>query len=297
MISYNLATGTINEEFVMHTERVENMDIIRSRLYVPAIDPGGGPPEVDYAWRNAGSSQWGADTPIHFDHTFAVKTTGTDLWLIGGCGSNACAYRSLDNGVTWESSDTLFVPPVAGDSFARFYFGGVLNGKLYVKAISYNDAMTQTHPTQSKVFDPTTRIWSDGPNLTGGWMTKTTEFSGKLIYDYAGALFAFDGTNNVNISSTIANKGVGAIDIASPGNGYFYMLANVYRGRYVLRSADLTTWYKMSEDLSKYNMGSFDVAGNIAYLGTTDSKSIHCFWSKRQHHSAQPVLAAKVINN
>lgn len=102
-----------------------------------------------------------------------------------------------------------------------------------------------------------------------------TQFAGKLVYAASG-LKAFNGTTVATISPNSGCSSsvvpVGPAATVNPGDGYYYMLANMCNGQYVLRTADLTTWYTMTGDISGHNFTSMDVSGGNAYLGTSDSK-------------------------
>ncbi|HEX7168294.1 MAG TPA: hypothetical protein VF230_15045, partial [Acidimicrobiales bacterium] len=184
--SFEPRRGVVSDEFVQDTEAVYNYRAIGNRLIAPSIDPR---VAADYA----AGGPWAEASVAGASHVFDVATlTGTDLWMVGSKDMDAVAWRSLDGGTTW--AEVLRVAPRTTGDHARFYFAGVLNGRLYVHA---TDAGTGAHPA-SNVFDGAS--WSEGPALisgyTRGW--RPVEFNGELVYtanpQNTGRVHAFDGS-------------------------------------------------------------------------------------------------------
>ena len=189
-------TGAQSREHVADTEAVYNFRVINGRMYVPSIDPR---TSADYSV----DGPWTSQSSVAAYHVYDMATlTGTDLWMVGSKGYDAVAWRSLDGGATWTESLTVAPRrPDLGD-YSRFYFAGVLNGKLYVQA---NDARMGAHPT-SLAFDGTT--WSAAPSMISGreYGWKPVEFNGKLVFHGRGhgsvaAVKVFDGTSVTTVGS------------------------------------------------------------------------------------------------
>jgi hypothetical protein len=281
---YDLATGAVASEFVFNAHQAASMVQLANKLYLPAIQPNG----MDFAWAQAGSpNKWqGSPNPGRFIHVFSAASTGSDLWLVGACGTDACAEHSLNNGDTWEASDRLTQSQPTRTSYCyngtdavRYYLGAGFNGKLYVQSPYYDSA---------KIFSPTTRTWSDGPDLLPGKCDRggrPSVFKGKLVYTTepestsgfqgltAGYLYSFDGSRVTNVSSKYTSTFASELyDTANPGDGYFYILTFLKDGaKHIIRSADLVTWYQMSAALP-VNSRSIEIIGNTGYIGTDDSR-------------------------
>lgn len=267
---YDPSTNTFSTSLLSaQTEEIDNYRQIGSNLLATFIDPQGGLQNVAYA----NGEPWSQPTTQGVDgvHIFDVVTlTGTDLYAVGsaysGSGVAASVWRSIDGGVTWTTS--LHEEPVSGiaGDFARFYFAGVYNGKLYVQASDYYGTL---HPN-SKVFDSTS--WTNGPSLATatacsaymGW--RPVVFAGKMVYKTWenpgwGYLKSFDGTKDNCLLSSAPTY-----DYAIDG-AYFYVLD--YYGA-IKRTTDLVNW----QDYATAPVGSRSLAilNNILYVGTIDSK-------------------------
>lgn len=250
------------------TEAIYIFRNIGGNLYAPSTDPRYGL-STDYAVETPPGGTWTQSGKLGGEHVFDAATlTGSDLWFVGAIyGTNqAGAWRSTDGGATWQKS--LAVSPTIGGSnpYSRFYFAGVLNGKLYVQAFDGNDSGSAPQ-SSSQVFDGSG--WSKGPNLlpNGGMGYHTENFAGKLVYllwqGYPSAtrLTAFDGSK-ATTAATPAPFWEYVVD-----NGTLYGLGydNV-----VYSTKDLVTWYKAATAPSTAR--SIAVLNGQIYVGTTDSK-------------------------
>ena len=269
----NLTTGTFAASPVLtdQTEEVDRFRKINGHLFVPSIDPRGAV-STDYAegsragnkvsWKQYGPSD--NNTGVGMTHTFDVVTlTGTDLWLIGSQGYDAVVYRSLNSGATWVKM--LSVPPAAtvpGD-FARFYFAGVLNHRLYVQAVNYYAGQDR----RSYVFDGTS--WSRGPDLLpDGFGYHSSTFAGKLIYMQVGSIVALSGLMSFNGRRvTSSHAPVPFYDYAIGGR-HLYGLAAAGA---IYRTSDLRTWSKLAIVAPSSARSITEYKGTI-YVGTTYSK-------------------------
>lgn len=182
---FDPVSGSFEQVHLSDTEAILNWRPIGDRLFAPSTDRR---KSADYSvgepWADVGS--------INTTHAYdMVSLDGSDLWLTGSQGSNAAVWRSLDGGGSWKRM--LAVGPDSGikDDFARFYFAGVLAGRLYVQADNfYGDTQAR-----SQVFDGSG--WAQGPNLlpSSGMGWRPVSFGGQLIYrsfERGGSLLRFD---------------------------------------------------------------------------------------------------------
>ncbi|RJQ37119.1 hypothetical protein C4559_04015, partial [Candidatus Microgenomates bacterium] len=276
---YNANTGPIQiapfdpitktfavSQLAANTEAIYNFRVIGSSLYAPAIDPRGTTSNYGYVkgepWINAVNS--GIDAEHVFD---VVSLDGSDLYAVGSrINSHAAAvWRSLDGGNTWTLS--LNEEPVRSTDYARFYFAGVYNGKLYVQA---QDMYSWTAHPRSKVFNG--KSWSDGPSLfpvpyqrSSGWRPEV--FAGQLVYKNKqsyGALMAFDGSQARVIST---GNGSSVLDFTIEGNYLYLLEAN---GK-LSRTKDLSIWENFSAAAPAEAM-SLAFLDGILFLGASDAK-------------------------
>jgi hypothetical protein len=207
---------------------------------------------------------WRDNGQIGTTHAYDMATLdGGDLWLVGSLSYAASAWRSKDDGETWEQS--LSVAALDSEEFARFYFAGVLEGRLYLQAI---DSQSGQHPG-SVVFDGTR--WMEGPDLLlglgAGW--RPIEYGGRMVYRArrtGGALLAFDGQE-----AKIAVDWI-AYDLAVE-DGLLYLLAwhiddsTGARGRTgVIRTANLRVWHELASPAPDDSISLAVLDGEI-YLG------------------------------
>jgi hypothetical protein len=187
-----------------NTEAIYNYREMKGMLYAPAIDRKSNGIPGDYIKMDSSGSwanyNFGSSSTHAFD---AARLNDSVLFITGSQGSNAVVWKSNNNGRTWQKALTdTPISKVSGD-FARFYFGGVYNGNLYVQARDYYGSL---HPN-SKVYNGT--AWTIGPSLfpsfgSLGWRPEV--FAGKMVYrswEPGGfsQLRSFDGTNNSWVNS------------------------------------------------------------------------------------------------
>jgi hypothetical protein len=192
--------------------------------------------------------------------------TGSDLWFVGSetTTNNAGAWRSLDGGATW--TEVLSQPPLVdnGSNFSRFYGVVAYHGKLYVEPYDFPDG-PQPH---SKVFDPTTSSWSDGPGL--GTLTKAAVFADEVIYESGrifggqqGNLMTFDGTDQGLAYS-------GMRDYAINGS-WVYVLGS---DQQVKKSQDLVKWTRVAR--ASKTARSIAIYNDSIWVGGTDATLSRC---------------------
>jgi hypothetical protein len=237
-------------EFTADTEATYNFRDIGGVLYAPSIDP-------RVAADFSASTPWSGSNAVEAAHVFDMATTdGSDLWMVGSQDVDAVAWRSLDGGTTW--SEELRVSAVNSGEFSRFYFAGVLGGRLYVQAYdSYQGAQAK-----ALVFDGTS--WTSAPPIVTTWYNgwRPIEFNGKLvIHGYGkgtrGPIYSYDG-----VTSTVVTLGY---DVEVAGGRLF-----------VLDDAEL----RVSTDLSAFSGFAAPPAGGrslavgdgMLYIGTASSE-------------------------
>ncbi len=251
IVHYDPVTDQFVDEFTFNTESVQNFRVIDGKLYVPSIDPTSSA-QPDIAVRDA-LGNWTTQRPAGLIHSFDVNTlTGTDLWLVGAAFPDGEVHRSTDGGVTWTQE--LALPP--STTFARAFYAGVHNNKLYVEPWFGVDR-------ESKVFDGVS--WTDGPDLLSagetGW--RTEEFAGSMFLrtqqhpELANRLRRFDG-----ISSEIAIQGIR--DFVVTGNR-LYVLQDDGTIHYTEDGVTYST-FSSTVDLTYRSIGELNGA---IYVGTS----------------------------
>lgn len=258
---------TFDSQWVANTEAILNFRPIRGRLFAPAIDRKSYAIPGDYSVLDA-NGVWRDSNCGSTTHAYDIVTlTGNDLWVVGSQDVRATAFRSTDDGATWKPA--LKDTAITGnpDDFARFYFAGVYNGKLYLQARDFYGSL---HPT-SHVFDGTN--WTQGPDLfpgargSLGWRPDT--FAGRMLYrswepGRSTPLRSFNGSEVTWVDSMWVR------DVVIE-NGYCYALVDSGYGTITIeRTADLRSWTRIGR--VPWECISLAVIAGQYYLGTSDSK-------------------------
>ncbi|MBI2676600.1 MAG: right-handed parallel beta-helix repeat-containing protein [Candidatus Yanofskybacteria bacterium] len=284
--SYNPLTKNSRVEYVMRTEQIARYMNVGDRLYAVAIDPGGGGNsvtiggDVEYAYRKLGGSAWvgGNNTTSRFAHVFDIASLdGQGIWLFGSVDpDDGAAIHSPDGGKTWdpkENSANLYLPgTVESQGWNRLYFGGTLNGKLYTQSGFYS---------KSRVFDPVTKVWTEGPNLLPSYGSSDSsgsrplEFAGKMVYITAyNKMLAFDGSHVSEPLLPFSRRYDTVTDFQNY-NGYLYVLAVGNGGYALLRTADLSNWEAVgaiTTVTSPNKPSSFRILDGIIYVGMSNAR-------------------------
>lgn len=190
-------------------------------------------------------------------------------YIVGALGKYATVWRSTDQGATWTIS--LTVAPVATTDWARFYWAGVVNGKLYVQAHDLNAMKAQP---ASRVFDGTS--WSTGPALVTGVSTgfHAEEVGGQLVL--AGTpgqpryLTVFNGTS-VRTLTQLAVRNF-TVDRTGPTPVLVVCCTAVPGGQQAWTSTDLATFTPLGPV-----MASGTVTGN-AIAVTPGAYNGRAYW-------------------
>jgi hypothetical protein len=254
--SYDPRTASYVPEWVSDTEAVHTYRVIGSELWAPATDPR---VKADLAL----GKPWRDELPVHATHVYDAATlTGTDRWLVGSRDYDAMAWRSPAPGAPWQELLRIAAVDDGQRDFARFYFAGVLEGRLYVQSCDYH----RGRRPGSKVWDG---AWSDGPNLLPeasdlGWHPEV--FAGRMVYLTTQAIFpggsrllSFDG-RQVSVLST-ENVWNFTVD---RGRLFALGMKGVVR-----RTADLVSWTTVAT--APEGSRSLAVLDGFLYVGTADA--------------------------
>lgn len=263
------ATGLFTDYARANSEAIYNYRQIRGRLIAPAIDRKSNSEPGDYiergddgVWRNR---DVGGLTTHAYD---IVSLQGNDLWLAGAFDTKATLWRSTNDGADWSIALQDTARSGGADDFSRFYFAGVLAGRLYLQA---RDASGSLHP-RSRIFDGTS--WSDGPDLFPGFANalgwRPDTFAGRMVYrsreprtSYS-QLFSFDG------ATARWHDAFWVYDVTIDG-GSLYAIADSGIGIIrIMRTDDLQTWTSVAR--APAGTRSIAVMDGRIYVGTTGSE-------------------------
>ncbi|MDQ3142727.1 MAG: T9SS type A sorting domain-containing protein [Bacteroidota bacterium] len=267
--SFSPDSLTFTFEAEANTEAIYNYRLLNGLLYAPAIDRKSYGIPGDYIKQDSSGRWTNYNFGSNSTHTFdAINLNDSVVFMTGSQESNAVVWKSTNNGQTWKKilTDTA-ISGVAGD-FARFYFAGVYNGKLYVQARDFYGPM---HPN-SKVYDGTT--WAAGPSLfptfsSLGWRPEV--FVGKLVYrswepGSSTQLRSFNGTTTSWVDS------LWVYDCFIDSNYFYALVDSGYGVKNLRRTTDLINW----ENLLRVpnNSRSLAILNGKLFIGTTDSKIV-----------------------
>jgi hypothetical protein len=254
--SYDPVAGTFSNEWTSMTECIDTYRVISGRLYAPAIDPRGEPPQAAGYAVGTPERQW-RDDPVFMEHAYDMATlTGDDLWLVGSYGDfHSVALRSLDGGASWKKELDLFRD---GDRMSRFYFVCVLDGILYVQSSS---------DTNSTSYDG--KQWGPGPRLVHNGR-HPVNFAGKIVIQQGsvpylqggGPLMVFDGEHE----ATLLPLETAVWDFCVDSRVLYALQTNML----VKATADLENWTTVAA--APANARSLAVAEGQLYVGTSDSR-------------------------
>jgi hypothetical protein len=262
--SFDPTTGKFSDEWTSQTEQISEFRPLHNRLFAPAIDP-----KWIYPWA-AGyaicepNGKW-SDNNVYMEHAFDMATLdGKDLWLVGSFGDeHSVALRSLDGGTTWRKSLDLYRK---GDNYSRFYWAGVLKGKLYLQSSSDEHSM---------VFDGKT--WTEGPTIARV-ASHPAQFAGKLVLQGERNLLVFDGEH-----PAVAALPDGPIAALSVSDKKLYVLCE--HNSAVRRTSDLQNWSTIAT--APKNACSVAVLKDKLYVGTRDSQLYRLSGGVQDQHSTE----------
>ena len=252
VMAFDPARAAFTNEFpAFETEAIYVFRPLFGRLYIPPIDPrsasGIAVGRVSAGW---------SFQEVFMTHGFDVATlTGGDLWLVGSSDQSpaygSTALRSVDDGATWQLS---LNERTADDDWSRYYFAGVLNGRLYVQSSETN---------RCRVFDGT--VWSEGPDIARhGAFAQAFDNKMVLLSHHAtpndsAELLAFDGVQTQAV--------LNAVYMFTVSGGSLYALGADQCVRGTTNLSDWVTVCTNAPDGSR----SLAVLNNRLYVGTTQS--------------------------
>ncbi len=247
--SFDPDTGAFLDEWTSQTEQISVFRPLLKRLFAPAIDP-----KWIYPWA-AGyavcepSGKW-SDNNVYMEHSFDMATLdGKDLWLVGSYGDeHSVAIRSLNGGATWSKALDLFRK---GDNYSRFYYVGVLKGKLFLQSSS---------DTNSMVFDG--ESWTKGPPIARV-ASCPVEFAGKLVLQGEQNLLVFDGVQPA--APALPDCPIAAFCVS--GTSLYILCA---RDSAIRSTADLRSWSTITT--APKNACSLAVLEGKLYVGARNSQ-------------------------
>lgn len=268
VVPLDIATQTWGNMTFAGSESIDSIRTIGGKQYIPTTDPsdkGGG--KSGYLTNVSGAWQFKADNTGAV-HQFDMTTlTGSDLWLFGSrewAGGNegeAVAWRSTDNGATWQQAASEGNQPGQGNGFERFYWGARLGSKIYMQA----QGISPTPPV--RIFDGVTWTTGTTQKVCPVNDAKLVEVYKEHIVCALGSMITlYDGisTEAVWLSQ---NTGVGVVrDLHVADDGYLYVAGNLG----VARSTDGRTWSRVA--LTGSNTMSVAVSADRLYLGTDNGK-------------------------
>ncbi len=165
---------------------------------------------------------------------------------------DATVWVSANGGNTWSVSLDVHQIDIC---CARIYFSGVVNNKLYIQAVDYDEF----HPT-SRVFNGT--LWSAGPNLlTYGVAQKANSFINQMVMIQSANLVSFDG-------NVVILRYSGIVDYTILDNE-IYVLTTTKK---IYSSSNLVDWRYEDEFTASENPTSIEIFDGGIYLGTDNSK-------------------------
>ena len=255
---YDPSSGTFVYEWTQESEAIDNYVEINNRLYIPNVDFHH--PTSDFSTKNSfdvfiPAQGWQKGyTTTDYVHAYDVTTlNGADLYIVGGYGSSgrsAKVDKSVNGGASWQN---VFEEEPNGN-YARYYFAGVYQGKLYVQA----DVFGSLH-ANSKVYDGVS--WSNGPRLNSAtaFGQHTAEFGGYMLYRGDSSLMKFNGTTSATARGMYK-------DFTIVGNTLYYLQSN---GE-IYSTEDLNTWQFFRNAPS--DASSIGVLDNYLYIGTKQAE-------------------------
>ncbi len=199
VVPLDLNTNTWGAITVAGSEALDTVRKINGKLYLPTTDPSDTlGSKSGYITNESGSWQLKQDNASG-EHIFDVATyNGTDRWETGSGQGGAAAYRSANNDGVWTPTVS-----VAGD-WARWYWSGNLNGKLYIGSLSNN---TTYGTAGTQVFDGVK--WTK-ENLEPCYTTSAktvVSYGGKIVCPSTtyNTLSIFDGNSvkNMTVSGSV----------------------------------------------------------------------------------------------
>ncbi|MEO5907305.1 MAG: T9SS type A sorting domain-containing protein [Saprospiraceae bacterium] len=251
-----------------NTEAIYNFRAYNGQVFAPAIDRKSYGKPGDFTKLDSNGVWADYNFGSNSTHVYDVaRLSGSDIYMVGSQEERAAVWRSQNNGMTWQRIHTDTAISGIADDFARYYFAGVLDGKLYVQA---KDFYGSIHP-YSDVWNGTQ--WERDTSMFGsstyvfGWRPDT--LAGKMVLlsnspGYSSLLRTFDG----EAGSILQNTWVFDFMVDT---GFLYALVDSGFGKILVkRTPDLVNWHTLAS--APLGSRSLAVMNDKIYIGMNDSR-------------------------
>lgn len=270
--SFDPDSQVFNFVWEANTEAIYNYRAFNGKVFAPAIDRKSYSKPGDYTmldtngvWADYNFS--GSSSTHVYD---AAQLNDTLIYMVGSQDERAAVWESKDCGNTWKTIH--YDTAISGNpnDFARYYFAGSYQNKLYVQATDYYGSL---HP-YSEVWDGVE--WKHHVSLFGSSTfahgLRPDTFANKLIYlspqygtpGYASPFRVFDGT-----TATVLNN-MWVIDFIVDSNYLYALVDSGFGTIHVKRTADLITWNILAR--APYGCKSLAIMDDRIYLGMANAE-------------------------
>lgn len=207
VVPLNLATKQWGSITYAGSEALDTVRQFDGKLYTVTTDPSDQKAsgqatsnESGYMTNQSGGWQFVSDGQ-RSEHLFDMQKAGSnEYWLFGASqDSAATAWRSTDGGAHWQVARQDTSAPGQTTGYERYYWGAVLNGKVYMHAGGTNPAVP------GRIYDTASDTWSDWAGAAD--FCSTT--SAKQVVTYDGSIVCADGSNiNTFDGQTVQTKAI-----------------------------------------------------------------------------------------
>lgn len=255
-----------------NTEAIYNYRGYNGRVYAPAIDRKSYAKPGDFTMLDTngiwGDYNFSGSSSTHVYDVALIKDS--ILYMVGSQEERAAVWESKDHGYTWKTIHYDTALSGIPNDFARYYFAGAYQDKLYVQAIDYYGSL---HP-YSEVWDG--QDWRQENSLFGtstfAHGKRPDTFANKMIYlspqfgipGYASPLRVFDG------SSAIILNNMWVIDFVVDSNYLYALVDSGFGTIHVQRTEDLLEWNILA--LAPYGCTSLAIMNDRIYLGMRNAE-------------------------
>jgi PKD repeat protein len=249
-------------EHVAGSEVIYHFRVLSNgKLYIPHIDPNGDLTGFDYSRKDA--SGWVQLVAASMYHLYDIVERNDNIYLVGSKGTSAVVFEA--DMASESSFKRILEQPnsvIVGADHARYHFGFVFNGKLYVQA-GTGDGKKRA-PT-SMVYDG--QSWQAGPDLLPlkGHGSYASNFAGRVIYKAMGEsnnsrLYSFAGQSVTTARLDIMNYVI-------YGDEVFVLQPNGL----VVKSKDLLNWLEVGRVVADSPV-SIAIAADRIFVGAKGAR-------------------------
>ena len=169
LVSYDPAAETFNIEHSVGSDAIAIFRPIRSRLFVPSIDPAHFRETIDYVVHDGTS--WEDRSPVGPLHMFDMASlNGSDVWAVGGSSrlettpGGPVVYRSQDDGETWAN----VTPPSNTAGSSRYFWCVPYKGSLHIRAQAFDGTSWNPTVTAPLYFNKATVLQTSSAEVVVG---------------------------------------------------------------------------------------------------------------------------------